>query len=47
MREVDHFGRQARLLFHEDPWYWADLYYHLYVLGDETYQAGSHWNRVP
>lgn len=47
VREVDHFGRYGWLLFHEEPWYWADLYYHVYVLGDEAYRAGSHWDRVP
>jgi hypothetical protein len=44
--EVDHFGQYSWLLFHEDPWYWADLYYHLHVVGDEGYRPGCHWDLV-
>ncbi|MBC3843394.1 hypothetical protein GXW82_33755 [Streptacidiphilus sp. 4-A2] len=34
VRETDHFGPYAWLLFHEEPWYWADLYYHQQLPGN-------------
>lgn len=34
LRDQDHFGPYGWLIFHEEPWYWADLYYHQQVLGD-------------
>ncbi len=47
VRELDHFGPYAWLLFHEEPWYWADLYYHQQILGDWDYPAGSGWDQRP
>lgn len=41
VRDDDHFGPYAWLLFHEDPWYWADLYYQQQILGNWDYHPGS------
>lgn len=46
-RRIDSYGPHADLLFHEEPWYWADIYYHGLVCGDPGYTPGTHWRYQP